>query len=1565
MTFSITFASRTRRSVAAVLLFAATVLLGGDSPRNMSAKTTPALTVRTVPWLGLPSRPHEVYPGGTIILQGVATEGLTDTPALNLSTATWSFDDGAPNVTSAVGSPLALEANRIFPANAPEGPITATLTVTTTTGDVATDTFKIVVKAKSLDVEANLAIDKGLWYLHKQIFRSTDASGSPAVAVGSISHSSTISATAAATQAMAINNHRTTGNIAEDPYIHDVSRMLRWLEARLNVQAITVQTAGGPARADQPDTNGNNIGLWANDNSVNYIVGQVMDAFVASGTPDQLAVLGPLVPTGTAPNVSYEKGVRNRKYKDLVQDMMDFNSWGQMDVDSGANRRGSWYYTASDNNSTGHTDNSVAQWPAIGGIAGERVWNLTTPAWVKTLNKLAVAWTSNPLNNLSGSPALNMNGSFGYGNSGSSPLWSEGMSSSPSAMVQYVWDGVRNDPTSTDPDHIRYQNGLKWMARFHRIRNPYQANPGDGNVINFYGLYATAKAYRLNVNAAGVPTPITLVDDDTTDSVPAWDWYRNDPSFVPAAAAGPKGMARAVIATQAAAGNWVGASNWTGNLASAWAVIILSPSLFQLGPTAVCTANPNQVGSFGGTVNFNGTGSFHSDQAGTIVSYDWDFGDSTSGSGSTAAHPYPGGAPATFNATLTVTDSDGLTDTTACTVTRVNTNVTPDPNPGGPYSFCPATTLTLNGSGSADEEDDLSSTPLTYAWDLAAPFNYTPADSTAESFDATAFFNTRPPGEYNIVLRVTDSLGVANAEFTTVTVRAANDPVCNQPPDAVNDSATTFSGTAVTVPVLAGDTDPDVPANTLTVTATTQGANGSVTTNGTTATYTPVLGFFGIDTFNYTISDGKGGVDTATVTVTVDRRLASVQAGSGTKVYGSAEPSMSPSSTGFLSTDGITLTQTRAAGDDVGDYATTALASGAMVANYDVTYMAGNLSITPAAVTATAGGGSNVFDGATHSASPCTVSGPYTGDLTCTNDPATVGPNVGTTAISPVVSGSAVGNYSITTVGASYSITAAPVTITAGSGSNVYDGDSHAPSACVVAGSYTGDLACTNGPATVGPDVSTTATTPLPTGSDLANFDVTTVGGSYEIAKAGSITVVTCAASAVYTGSLIEVCSAKVTGVGGLNAEVTPVILTNNVNVGTAGASATFEGDANHLASSGSGGFAITGAPLSVTANNKARSHNAPNPVFDGVLVGVLGADGITATYSSAGMTIPGTYPIVPALVDPNGRLSNYSVTAVNGTLTLTNGAPVAVNDARTGQWNTTLVVAAPGVTSNDTDIDNDSVTATKLTNPTHGTVTLNADGSFDYLPFANYSGVDSFTYQVNDGFLDSNVATVVITITSPCATRKKHHHHFNGDGDDHDRGRNGHRKGDKCDHDRDEHGHDDDDDDDGDIVCKPGSPKTNPDNYTTKKNTVLTVSALKGVRKNDGSQPSTVAVWVAPTTGTVTLAPNGSFVYTPATNFTGTATFYYVAYSSTGIASKTERVTVRITPTGRRDDDDRCENSKHDHDRDNDWKHKSSKYRNDHKDDDHDDDDDDRCENSRHDHRRDNDWQHRFRWSF
>ena len=95
-----------------------------------------------------------------------------------------------------------------------------------------------------------------------------------------------------------------------------------------------------------------------------------------------------------------------------------------------------------------------------------------------------------------------------------------------------------------------------------------------------------------------------------------------------------------------------------------------------------------------------------------------------------------------------------------------------------------------------------------------------------------------------------------------------------------------------------------------------------------------------------------------------------------------------------------------------------------------------------------------------------------------------------------------------------------------------------------------------------------------------------------------------------------------------------------------------------------------------------------------------------------------------------------------------TNDAPIADDDAYSTNEDTPLVVPADGVLLNDADPDGDSITAVLVSGPSHAaSFTLNADGSFSYTPVANWNGSDSFTYKATDGSVDSNIATVTITV--------------------------------------------------------------------------------------------------------------------------------------------------------------------------------------------------------------------------
>jgi gliding motility-associated-like protein len=148
------------------------------------------------------------------------------------------------------------------------------------------------------------------------------------------------------------------------------------------------------------------------------------------------------------------------------------------------------------------------------------------------------------------------------------------------------------------------------------------------------------------------------------------------------------------------------------------------------------------------------------------------------------------------------------------------------------------------------------------------------------------------------------------------------------------------------------------------------------------------------------------------------------------------------------------------------------------------------------------------------------------------------------------------------------------------------------------------------------------------------------------------------------------------------------------------------------LCEPGSGALALSGCVLTYT----------PSPNF-------FGADTLCLVVCDSGS---------PALCD---------TAVVVITISPINDLPIAVNDNYTVNRGGTLTILSPGVLINDSDVDSDLLTSIKVTDPSHGALTLNDDGSFTYIHDGSKTSSDSFTYKVNDGSADGNTVTVSITI--------------------------------------------------------------------------------------------------------------------------------------------------------------------------------------------------------------------------
>ena len=148
-------------------------------------------------------------------------------------------------------------------------------------------------------------------------------------------------------------------------------------------------------------------------------------------------------------------------------------------------------------------------------------------------------------------------------------------------------------------------------------------------------------------------------------------------------------------------------------------------------------------------------------------------------------------------------------------------------------------------------------------------------------------------------------------------------------------------------------------------------------------------------------------------------------------------------------------------------------------------------------------------------------------------------------------------------------------------------------------------------------------------------------------------------------------------------------------------------------------------------------------------LHGTVVIDGVTGNpvYTpNAGFI--GTDTFTYTVEDGRGGSSTATVTVT--VAAPANAAPVAVADSMSvakGGTVTTLIGGGTSLLANDSDPDGDAMTASLVTGPAHGTLTLNANGTFSYTHDGTDTPSDSFTYKANDGALDSTTATVGITV--------------------------------------------------------------------------------------------------------------------------------------------------------------------------------------------------------------------------
>jgi PKD repeat protein len=159
------------------------------------------------------------------------------------------------------------------------------------------------------------------------------------------------------------------------------------------------------------------------------------------------------------------------------------------------------------------------------------------------------------------------------------------------------------------------------------------------------------------------------------------------------------------------------------------------------------------MGAVDAIMTLNGTGS--SDPDGSIMAYDWDFGDGNIGSGATPSHGYS--ASGIYYVTLMVTDDSGEigSNVTVAVIGSGNQPLVADA--GGPYTAEVDVAVAFDGTGSSDPDGSI----VAYDWDFG--------DGSIGS-GATPSHAYSATGVYNATLAVTDDAGATDSDGTVVVV---------------------------------------------------------------------------------------------------------------------------------------------------------------------------------------------------------------------------------------------------------------------------------------------------------------------------------------------------------------------------------------------------------------------------------------------------------------------------------------------------------------------------------------------------------------------------------------------------------------------------------------------------------------------------------------------------------------------------------------------------------------------------------------------------------------------------
>jgi hypothetical protein len=373
--------------------------------------------------------------------------------------------------------------------------------------------------------------------------------------------------------------------------------------------------------------------------------------------------------------------------------------------------------------------------------------------------------------------------------------------------------------------------------------------------------------------------------------------------------------------------------------------------------------------------------------------------------------------------------------------------------------------------------------------------------------------------------------------------------------------------------------------------------------------------------------------------------------------------------------------------------------------------------------------------------------------------------NVGTNVLSTIFTPSNAAGYNNVTSTVSLVVTRAPLTVTANNAARAF-GLPNPVFTGTILGMRSGDnisatytsSAVTNSP--IGPYPIVVSL--LDPSGKLPNYIVTTNNGTLTVIKNTPVLTWISPTAITYGAAL---------GGSQLNASPNvPGSLVYNpasgmvLNSGTNLLSVVFTPTdaAIYNSVTGTVNLVVQRAALSVTASNASRFEGLPNPVFTGTLNGIVNSDNITATYSSSATpaSTPGVYPIVPALVDPTARLTNYTVTANNGSLSVSALNDMFANRKIIPGVSNVFLSSNLGATQEAGEPDHAGYPAGHSlwwtwTAPANGTVTIDTIGSSFDTVLAVYTGtsVSNLVLVAGDDESGGNHTSLVIFQADPLVT--------------------------------------------------------------------------------------------------------------------------------------------------------------------------------------------------------------------